>query len=65
MMHGKCHKCGSPRSRCDRDLMTQTYQTKNTSLEAGMGTTLAKGDFVEDFVSPGHEAFERQVKSWA
>ena len=45
--------------------MTQTYQTKNTSLEAGMGTTLAKGDFVEDFADQGREAFEHRVKSWA
>jgi len=44
--------------------MTQKYQRKKTSLEAGK-RTLAKEDFVEDFVGRGREVFERQVKSWA
>ena len=40
------------------------YQWNKTSQEVRK-RTLAKGDFMEDFVSWGHEAFERQVKSWA
>ena len=62
---GNClDRCGSPRSRCDRDLMIEKYWRKKTSREVGKGT-LAKGDFVEDFAGQGREAFEHRVKSWA